>query len=148
MSAHSEILRPNRPERTTRTARVLVIDGELFVVQALRLVLAREFDVTGTTNTNQALDWVLSGEVYDVILCDAALPRLGAVQFRDRIEAHDAEQASRVVFLTSDAVLPEVRGALERAAHQVIEKPIDLDGLRELIRRRTRRTWQTADRAI
>jgi CheY-like chemotaxis protein len=129
-------------------ARVLVVDDELFVVQALLLVLAREFEVTGTTRPEQALEWLTKGESYDVILCDVMMPGVGGVALRDRIAAVCPEQAARVVFLTGGLLLPEVRSALDGVPNVVLEKPIDLEGLRELIRRRVRRAWQTADCAI
>ena len=147
MSAPSELLR-SRPERAPRVARVLVIDDELFVVQALRLVLAREFDVTGTTLPEQALEWLLAGQSYDVILCDVMMPGITGVALRDRIAAARPEHASRVVFITGGLLLPEVRSALEGVPNAVLEKPIDLESLRELIRRRVHRAWQSADCAI
>jgi CheY-like chemotaxis protein len=147
MSAQSEFLRP-RPEKTTHSARVLVVDDELFVVQALRIVLAREFDVTGTTSPEQALEWIETGESYDVILCDVSMPRVSGVALRDRIARISTEQASRVVFLTEGALVPEALAALDSGPALVLEKPIDLESLRELIRHRARRAWQGADCAI
>jgi CheY-like chemotaxis protein len=147
MSAPSELVRP-RPERAQRVPRVLVVDDELFVVQALRLVLAREFDVTGTTRPEQALEWLADGESFDVILCDVMMPGMGGIALRDRIAADHPEHAARVVFITGGLLLPDVRAALEGVSNPVLEKPIDLENLRELIRRRVRRAWQTADCAI
>jgi CheY-like chemotaxis protein len=138
----------SRSERAPRIARVLVIDDELFVVQALRLVLAREFDVTGTTRPEQALEWLLAGQSYDVILCDVMMPGVTGVALRERIAEARPEQASRVVFITGGLLLPEVRSALDGVSNPVLEKPIDLESLRELIRRRVLRAWQTADCAI
>jgi CheY-like chemotaxis protein len=146
MSAQSEFLR-SRFENTSHSARVLVIDDELFVVQALRIVLAREFHVAGTTSPEQALEWIATGEAYDVILCDLSMPRVSGVVLRDRIALISPEQASRVVFLTEGSILPDATD-LDLGPALVLEKPIDLEGLRELIRLRARRAWQGADCAI
>jgi CheY-like chemotaxis protein len=129
--------------------RVLVIDDELLVAQSLRLVLSAEFDVAVTTQPREALAWIASGESYDVILCDVMMPELNGVQLRERIAALDSEQAARVVFITGGLLLPEVRLLLDRVPNTCLEKPLDLDGLRELIRRRVRgESWRPAGRAV
>jgi CheY-like chemotaxis protein len=124
--------------------RVLVVDDELLVVQSLQLVLSGEFDVAGTTHPEQALAWIAGGQSYDVILCDVMMPGLSGVAVRDRIHAIAPGQAARVVFITGGLIVPEVRSMLDHVANTVLEKPIDLDGLRELIRRRVRGAWLPA----
>jgi len=124
--------------------RVLVIDDELLVVQSLRLVLSSEFQVQGTTHPEQALEWIRAGQTYDVILCDIMMPGLSGVAFRDQVDTVSTDQAARIVFITGGLVVPEVRAMLDHVTNTVLEKPIDLDGLRELIRRRVRNTFALA----
>jgi CheY-like chemotaxis protein len=134
-----------------RRARVLVIDDEPLVAESLRLVLASEFGVTTTTEPTQALEWIVAGESFDVILCDVMMPGMNGVELRDRIETVAADQAARIVFVTGGILLPHVRALLERVPNAWIEKPIDLDGLRELVRRRARgetHAWRAPPRAI
>jgi CheY-like chemotaxis protein len=124
--------------------RVLVVDDELLVVQSLRLVLSGEFDVSGTTHADEALACIAGGQSYDVILCDVMMPGLSGVELRDRIHATSPDQAARIVFITGGLIVPEVRAMLDHVTNTVLEKPIDLDGLRELIRRRVRGAWSAA----
>ncbi len=124
--------------------RVLIVDDELLVVQSLQLVLSGEFDVAGTTHAEQALAWIAAGQSYDVILCDVMMPGLSGVDLRDRMHETVPEQAARIVFITGGLIVPEVRAMLDHVANTVLEKPIDLDGLRELIRRRVRGAWLSA----
>jgi len=124
--------------------RVLVVDDELLVVQSLHLVLSNEFEITGTTHADEALAWIASGQTYDVILCDVMMPGLSGVELRDRIHAVEPDQAARIVFITGGLIVPEVRAMLDHVTNTVLEKPIDLDGLRELIRRRVRGAWSAA----
>jgi len=132
----------SRPASGTRTriARVLVVDDEALVVQSLRLVLSGEFEIFGTTHAQEALEWLSSGQTYDVILCDVMMPGLNGVELLEQVAAFSPDQAARLVFVTGGLVLPEVRSMLDRVSNAVLEKPIDLDGLRELIRRRIRAT--------
>jgi DNA-binding NtrC family response regulator len=129
-------------------ARVLVIDDELLVLDSIRRILSDEFDLIGTTRPEQALEWIAAGEYYDVILCDVMMPTLNGVDLRNRIEAVAPEQAARIVFVTGGLLFPQVRAMLDGIANTVLEKPIDIDGLRELIRRRVRGAWQAPGHAI
>jgi CheY-like chemotaxis protein len=121
-----------------RRARVLVVDDERLVAESLRLVLGDEFIVTATTDPEQAFVGISSGESFDVILCDVMMPTMNGVELRDRIDGVAPDQAARIVFVTGGIVLPEVRALLERVPNAWLEKPIDVEGLRELIRRRMR----------
>lgn len=128
--------------------RVLVVDDEPLVVDSLQLVLSGECSVKGTTEPTKALSWVREGESFDVILCDVMMPDLNGVELRDRIATFDEDQAARIVFMTGGILLPHVRNLLDRVPNVWIEKPIHLEGLRDLIRRRTRPIASTASEAL
>lgn len=129
-------------------ARVLLVDDEVLVVDSLRRVLSAEFEVSSTTRAEQALEWIIGGESFDVILCDVMMPGLNGVELRRRIEEFSPEQAVRMVFVTGGLLLPHVRSMLDDVPNTVLEKPIDVEGLRELIRRRVRASWQTPSSAL
>ena len=129
---------PHSTEKAPPCGRVLVIDDEPLVADSLRKVLCGEFSVTATTDPGAALEWIVAGESFDVILCDVMMPSTNGVELRQRIETVAADQAARIVFVTGGILLPHVRALLESVPNAWIEKPIDLDGLRELVRRRAR----------
>ncbi len=131
-----------------RPARVLVVDDEIMVAKSLQLVLAKEFDVSRTTEPERALDWLAAGELFDVILCDVMMPRMNGVELRNRVEQFSTDQAARIVFITGGLLLPQVRLLLDSVPNTCLEKPLDLEGLRELIRRRVRAAWHKAGGAI
>jgi CheY-like chemotaxis protein len=134
-----------------RTARVLVVDDEPLVAESLRLVLSSEFSVSITTDPKEAVDWIAAGESFDVILCDVMMPVLDGIEVRRRIEAIDPGQAARIVFVTGGILLPRVRSLLESVPNAWIEKPVDLEGLRDLVRRRARTdaaTWRAPSGTI
>jgi CheY-like chemotaxis protein len=145
---------PSEPPRTAsgtvpRRARVLVVDDEHLVAESLRLVLADECSVTATTDPTRALADIAEGESFDVILCDVMMPVMNGVELRNRIESVAPDQAARIVFVTGGIVNPEVRALLESVPNAWLEKPLDLEGLRELIRRRVRSdSWLPARPAV
>jgi CheY-like chemotaxis protein len=115
-----------------------VVDDERLVAESFRRILSDEFTVTAITQPEQALAQITSGEWFDVILCDVMMPAMNGVELRNRIEGHAPDQAARIVFVTGGIVRPEVRALLERVPNAWLEKPIDIEGLRDLIRRRVR----------
>jgi CheY-like chemotaxis protein len=117
---------------------VLVVDDERLVADSLQRVLSDEFTVTAVTHPDEALAGIAAGDSFDVILCDVMMPIMNGVELRNRIERLAPDQAARIVFVTGGIVIPEVRALLERVPNAWLEKPIDVEGLRELIRRRVR----------
>ena len=131
-----------------RVGKVLVVDDEPLVAKALQLGLSGEFDVDITTSADEALALLTAGQAYETILCDVMMPGMTGVELRDRIASFSPEQAARIVFITGGLLLPHVRQWLDRVPNTCLEKPLDLDGLRELIRRRVRAAWRTAEGAV
>ncbi|MGA7121525.1 MAG: response regulator [Polyangiaceae bacterium] len=149
MSGSSSDRPPRNASGTVpRRARVLVIDDEKLVAESFRRILADEFTVTAITEPDEAIAHIVSGESFDVILCDVMMPSMNGVELRNRIEGHAPDQAARIVFITGGIVKPEVRALLERVPNAWLEKPIDIEGLRDLIRRRVRGAWIRSSPAV
>jgi DNA-binding NtrC family response regulator len=123
---------------TPRVGRVLIIDDEVRVYEALKRVLSNEFEVVATQHPAEALEWLVGGDWYDVVLCDVMMPTMNGIELRNRLHAARADQAARIVFVTGGLVWDRVRQLVESVPNLVLEKPIDLTALRELIRRRVR----------
>jgi CheY-like chemotaxis protein len=120
-----------------RAARVLVVDDEPLVADAIRLVLNDEFDVATTTDPAQALVWLTSDTWYDVILCDVMMPKMNGVELRNRVHAKNPALAARIIFVTGGILMASVHALLEGVPNLVLAKPFDFASLRDLIRRRT-----------
>jgi CheY-like chemotaxis protein len=120
-----------------RVARVLVVDDEPLVAEAIRLVLSDEFDVTSTTDPADALARLTLDDSYDVILCDVMMPTMNGVELRNRVHAANPELASRIVLMTGGILMSKLRQMLEGVPNLVFTKPFDFAGLRDLVRRLT-----------
>ncbi len=74
-----------------RVPRVLIIDDEPLLAEVLRRALSDEFDVTATTRASEALQGLIAGDDYDLILCDVMMPVLEKpiplVVLRDMVRA-------------------------------------------------------------
>jgi len=119
-------------------ARVLIIDDEPLLAEVLRRALADEFDVTATTRVSQALQGLIAGDHYDLILCDVMMPGTNGVELRDRVHEVHPELAARIVFMTGGVPRDDIRERLESLPNLVLEKPIALGLLRDLVSARVR----------
>ncbi len=126
-----------RPEPPVRRGRVLVIDDEELVGTALRRLLSRAHEVRVSTRADTALEWLLAGERYDLILCDVMMPHVSGMDFHAALGERLPEAQERVVFLSGGAFTPAAREFLARIpASRKLDKPFEPAVLLELLRER------------
>jgi len=118
--------------------RVLVIDDEPMVADAVALVLSDVNTVTVVNRGDEALALIMRGERYDVILCDVMMPVMSGADLHARLTAVAPTEAARMVFVTGCALLPQVRAFLDRIPNTCLEKPFEVDALRAFVERRVR----------
>jgi len=121
-----------------RRGKVLVIDDEPMITKALERLLVAEHEVTLASTAGEARDKILSGEKYDVILCDLMMPQMTGMDLYAEVVQAVPEQASRMVFLTGGAFTPDARAFLDGVPNQRVEKPFDTQHLRSIINDRVR----------
>jgi CheY-like chemotaxis protein len=121
--------------RTATGARVLVVDDDILVGNALRRTL-RGYEVVVLGTAVEALELLRIGERYDLILCDLIMPELTGMDLHAAILELDPEQAERMIFLTGGAVTTRAREFVATTNHVVIEKPFDVKHLRQVVEER------------
>jgi CheY-like chemotaxis protein len=125
------------PSRTLRRpGRLLIVDDEPFLGEALYRALRHEHEVIVLTEASSALDRLLKGERFDVILCDLMMPAMDGIEFHRCVAEVLPSEANRIVFITGGALTARVESFFRRVPNTLLEKPIDIDGLRALIDRR------------
>jgi CheY-like chemotaxis protein len=113
---------------------MLIVDDEPMILGALRRSFASDYHVTCVGDGRKALDRVRAGERYDVILCDLMMPEMTGMELYAELGKLAPEQRERVVFVTGGAFTPRAREFLERVTNARVEKPIDFQNLRLLLR--------------
>jgi CheY-like chemotaxis protein len=121
-------------EPAGRRGRVLVVDDEAAVANALRRLLAPEHDVVVLTDAERARDAVARGDRFDAILCDLMMPHMSGMDLHAALERLAPDQARRMVVLTGGAFTDRGREFLARVPLPCVEKPFDAEGLRALVR--------------
>jgi CheY-like chemotaxis protein len=116
-----------------RRGRVLLVDDEQMVLNAMKRTLGSEHEVVGFNRAQAALDWLEQGEPWDLILCDLMMPEMTGWEFHAELAQRWPERSGDVVFITGGAFTAGARDFLGRVANPRLEKPFDPQALRELV---------------
>jgi len=116
-------------------AKILVVDDEPTTLQLLTHLLSSEgYDVESTEDAATALEKIKS-QRYNLILLDIKLPGMSGIELYESIQKVARSLASRVVFITGDAMAPDTMSFLSRTKAPHITKPFDIKKLKRTVRR-------------
>lgn len=119
-----------------RVGRVLIIDDEPQLGAALGRALSGQFEVEAVAEAGEAIERLLRGEWYDVVLCDLTMPSMGGIDFYEALLVVIPQEAQRVVFMTGRALSASDEAFFSRISNVLLDKPIDIEGLQALVERR------------
>jgi PAS domain S-box-containing protein len=136
-ASSARVAAPRTPEAqpkatTERSASVLVVDDEPSIGLAIRRVLRRH-DVTVVTAAQDALDILVGGKEFDVVLSDLMMPGMSGMDLYKALAKSSPKMAARVVFLTGGAFTPEAHTFLDGISNERMEKPFVAGALRDLV---------------
>jgi PAS domain S-box-containing protein len=114
--------------------RLLIVDDEPMILGALRRAFSADYHVTCVGDGRRAMERIRAGERYDVILCDLMMPEMTGMDLYAEMGRVAPDQIERVVFVTGGAFTPRAREFLERVPNARVEKPIDFQNLKLLLR--------------
>ena len=112
--------------------QVLVIDDS----RAMRLILGRMLsdiglDVTEACNGRDALEKLDAGLSPSVILVDWNMPEMTGIEFVEAVRQPPYESTAKLVMVTTETEVPQVRRALESGADEYVMKPFTSDAIIE-----------------
>ncbi len=122
------------PSSPGAMGRVLVIDDDPLVVTALTRILREHHQVDSQSSAREALELLTGPQLpYHVVLCDLMMPEMTGMELHAQLLRTHPERARQLVFITGGAFTEQSREFLERVDNLRMEKPFQLDQLRELI---------------
>ena len=127
-----------------RRARVLVIDDEVMVGQAVRRTLGGHAEISCLTDAREALARLSSGERFDVILCDLIMPDMTGMELHDALAIRAPETLARMIFITGGVFGGRARAFIDEKQRPFLEKPFEPDALRRAVKDVFEATWPTA----
>ena len=119
-------------DRRARRPRVLVVDDEKAIANALRRLLSA-YDVEIVTDSPAAARRLEEAPGFDVILCDLTMPELPGPELHRRTIERRPELRDRFIFMTGGAFAAETAAFLDSCGCRVLEKPFDLERLQRYV---------------
>jgi two-component system NtrC family sensor kinase len=112
---------------------ILVVDDEPTVASILAQMLALDgHRVEVATNGAMALD-KLQQQSFDLILSDMRMPELDGPGLYRQLACRYPKLLQQIIFLTGDALGPQVQAFLEQTQVPSLDKPFTLGGLRRVV---------------
>ena len=112
---------------------ILVIEDDQALCWLIEKVLSNDFDVTIKREGVTAMEWLLDGNIPDLILCDFVLPKITGLEFLQNLTNSGVFKEIPVIMYTSHADEQLKQSCFEAGALEVIEKPFDPPKLIETI---------------
>ncbi len=114
--------------------RVVVLDDEEPVGQAVARMLREGYQVTTLTTPSALFARLMAGERWDVVLCDVMLPEIDGSVVHERVAAIDPELARHTVFISGGVLDPRVEARLAALPNALLLKPFTPQQLRAAVR--------------
>lgn len=116
--------------------KILGIDDNKDLLDLCEVVLTAEgHEYTGVNNGKEGLE-NLRKEKFDLVLLDLSMPEFSGIDVIDSLDKEGLMNKQKVVIFTaSSATENEYGPMLEKGAHSVIKKPLDVDLLAEHIKK-------------
>ena len=118
-------------KREIPTKRILVVDDEPFVCEAVKMMLAFDGHSVKTTNSAKDALVVLETEKFDLVITDFAMPAMKGDELAAQIKKRLPQQP--VIMITAYAEMLQSSGNSLPGVDYLIGKPFLLENLREAI---------------
>jgi DNA-binding NtrC family response regulator len=114
-------------------AKLLVVDDEQSMRQLLSLVFGREGYEVRTARTGREALEILRLSAVDVIISDVKMPDMSGIELLREVRAIAPD--TPVIMMTAFATIETAREAFKLGADDFVQKPFDVDELKEIVRR-------------
>ena len=125
-----------RPPSQSR-ARVLVVDDEPMLLEALFRMLRRSHQVILAEGGTDALSKLEQSPAFDVVICDLMMPEIDGIKLYHMVGERWPGLQERIVFCSGGAFAPEAKEFIATVSKRnvVLEKPIKQDTLLHAVSR-------------
>jgi DNA-binding response OmpR family regulator len=112
--------------------RVLVAEDDPDCRSAVSDILKAEHEVSAVENGKEAIIR-LAGEDYDLIIIDCMMPGLNGFELYKWLLDNRAELRKKVVFITGDIFVPEIKSFLDATGCQYVTKPFAMEDFKRAV---------------
>ena len=125
---------PPLKKKLPHPARILIVDDDVGFARALKRALRDcAAAVQTSVSAQHALDRIVTGECFDLILSDVTMPLMSGCDLYDEVRRFAPEQADRMVFVTGGSGDKRTERALAATGRPVLAKPFKPAELRTFV---------------
>jgi CheY-like chemotaxis protein len=122
-----------RIEKSLKGTKGLVIDDEpSFLDSVLKYLRLEGSEVVPAVDAKTALN-IIESKDFDFVICDIKMPGISGPDFYRIIREKRLFLCDRIIFMTGDLLSDTTRAFLDSVTNPNIEKPFNLDELKEII---------------
>jgi len=116
--------------------KILGIDDNEDLLDLCEVVLSSEgHEYTGVNGGKEGLEKVRE-ESFDLVLLDLSMPDFSGIDVIDALEKDNLMKKQKIVIFTASSATEKEYGfLLEKGAHSVLKKPLDIDLLLEHVKK-------------
>jgi len=103
-------------------ARILVVDDDEAIRDALKLILEDDYDVVCVDSGSKAIEEV-KNQVFDLVFLDVVMPEMDGIETLRRIKAHDRNLD--IIMVSAINRAQEATDSIRHGAYDYITKPFD-----------------------
>lgn len=130
---------PIRGEAKIMTARVLLIEDEPNISEAIRFILSRDGCSVTTLNDGSGMAEVMRKDVPDLVILDLMLPGASGMELLAKLRADPDTQHVPVMMLTAKGQGRDREAAERAGVNLFMTKPFSNDDIRAAVRQLTAR---------
>lgn len=105
--------------------KILVVEDDLYMQNILRHYLSSEFEVTAFANGLEALSYLQSGNIPDLIVADLNTPALSGLELIQQMKASGFFSAVPILILSGEDSTNKRISCLEAGAEDYVVKPFN-----------------------
>ena len=116
--------------------KILGIDDNKDLLSLCEIALSSEgHEYTGINNAREGLQ-TIKDKKFDLVLLDLAMPEFSGADVIDALVKEGIMNKQKVIIFTASSATEEEYGPLlEKGAHSILKKPLDIDVLMETIKK-------------
>jgi CheY-like chemotaxis protein/anti-sigma regulatory factor (Ser/Thr protein kinase) len=136
-SAVAESDHPTGSRKRAQRGRVLIVDDDVNVGRTLSMAIQQFHDVKVVTSGQEALAELHAARFaggYDAILCDVLMPGMTGSELFERACGELPGLDGRFIFMSGGLFLEGAAELAKKSQNRVLEKPFDLNDVREALR--------------
>lgn len=109
--------------------KILVIDDDIAIRTLLVSFLGKRYEITAKNNGEEALMWLQDGNLPNLIVCDADMPKMNGLEFIQNVKSSGYFKDIPILMLSSLDTSTERIKYLKAGANDFLVKPFNPEEL-------------------